>query len=47
MIALAGVLALLQAPLDSGVFVVRQDTVEIARESFRLLPGRAMSSGEA
>jgi len=40
-IALAGVLALLQAPLDSGVFVVRQDTVEIARESFRLLPGRA------
>ncbi len=41
MIAIAGVLALLQAPLDSGVFVVRQDTVEIARESFRLLPGRA------
>ena len=41
MIALAGVLALLQAPLDSGVFVVRQDTVEIARESFRLLAGRA------
>ena len=40
MIALAGVLALLQAPLDSGVFVVRQDTVEIARESFRLVPGR-------
>jgi len=39
-IALAGVLALLQAPLDSGVFVVRQDTVEIARESFRLVPGR-------
>ncbi len=41
MIALAGVLCLLQAPLDSGVFVVRQDTVEIARESFRLLAGRA------
>ena len=41
MIALAAVLALLQAPLDSGVFVVRQDTVEIARESFRLLPSPA------
>jgi len=39
-IALA-VLALLQAPLDSGVFVVRQDTVEIARESFRWFAGRA------
>jgi len=41
MIALAAVLASLQAPLDSGVFVVRQDTVEIARESFRLLPSPA------
>ncbi len=41
MIALAAVLVVLQAPLDSGVFIVRQDTVEIARESFRLLPARA------
>ena len=40
MIALAGVLALLQAPLDSGLFVVRRDSVEIARETFRVFAGR-------
>lgn len=33
-------------PIDEGVFVVRQDTVEIARESFRLTHGR-LSRGEA
>src|SRR5216110_3440843 len=42
------VLALLQAagsPLDEGVFVVRIDTLEVARESFRLSHGR-LSRGE-
>src|SRR5437762_7707470 len=42
------VLALLQAagsPLDEGVFVVRVDTLEVARESFRLSHGR-LSRGE-
>ncbi|OLC07452.1 MAG: hypothetical protein AUH42_03550 [Gemmatimonadetes bacterium 13_1_40CM_70_11] len=36
------VLAVLQAPppLDEGSFVVRQDTIEIAREEFRLFAGR-------
>jgi hypothetical protein len=42
-------LALLQgagAPLDEGVLVVRVDTVEVARESFRLTHGR-LSRGDA
>ena len=42
-------LALLQAvgsPVDEGVLVVRVDTVEVARESFRLSQGR-LSRGEA
>jgi hypothetical protein len=42
--------ALLQAgggtSIDEGVFVVREDTVEVARESFRLAHGR-LSRGEA
>src|SRR5213593_4701010 len=42
-------LLLLQAagsPLDEGVLVVREDTLEVARESFRLSHGR-LSRGEA
>jgi len=42
-------LALLQAagtPVDEGVLVVRVDTLEVARESFRLSHGR-LSRGEA
>jgi len=35
--------AALQAPLDTGTFVVRQDTIEVAREAFRLARGRATS----
>ncbi|HEX9283216.1 MAG TPA: hypothetical protein VF882_05465 [Gemmatimonadales bacterium] len=31
----------LQAPLDEGTLVVREDTAEIAREAFRLTPARA------
>lgn len=38
-------LALLQAPLDEGTFVVREDTVEVARESFRLSQGRLARGG--
>jgi hypothetical protein len=43
-------LALLQGgppgtPIDEGIFVVREDTVEIARESFRLAHGR-LSRGQ-
>ncbi len=38
-------LALLQTPLDEGTFVVRQDTVEVARESFRLNYGRLARGG--
>src|SRR6058998_1142784 len=41
-------LLLLQAagsPLDAGVLVVREDTLEVARESFRLSHGR-LSRGE-
>jgi hypothetical protein len=38
-------LALLQAPLDEGTFVVREDTVEVARESFRLNYGRLARGG--
>src|SRR5258705_7151475 len=33
-------LALLQAPLDEGTFVVREDTIEVGREVFRLSAGR-------
>ena len=48
MIACLCALALLQAPgtpVDEGVFVVRVDTLEVARESFRLSHGR-VSRGE-
>ena len=38
-------LALLQAPLDEGTFVVREDTVEVARETFRLNHGRLARGG--
>ena len=38
-------LALLQTPVDEGTFVVRQDTVEVARESFRLNHGRLARGG--
>ena len=38
-------LALLQAPLDEGTFVVREDTIEVARESFRLMHGRLARGG--
>ena len=39
------VLALLQTPLDEGTFVVREDTLEVARESFRLIHGRLARGG--
>jgi hypothetical protein len=38
-------LAVLQAPLDEGTFVVREDTIEVARESFRLNHGRLARGG--
>jgi len=38
-------LALLQAPLDEGAFLVREDTLEVARESFRLRQGRLARGG--
>jgi len=38
-------LAVLQSPLDEATLLVRQDTVEVAREAFRLTPARAASSG--
>lgn len=40
-------LALLQAgsPLDEGILVVREDTTEVARESFRLSHGRHARGG--
>ena len=40
--------ALLQvgSPVDEGVLVVRVDTIEVARESFRLTHGR-LSRGES
>lgn len=38
-------LAVLQAPLDEGTFVVREDTIEVARESFRLMHGRLARGG--
>ncbi|MBI1967887.1 MAG: hypothetical protein HYS40_07840 [Gemmatimonadetes bacterium] len=44
MIALLVALTLLQAP-DEGTFVVRQDTLEVARETFRLASGRLSSGG--
>jgi len=34
-----------QGPVDEGTLLVRQDTVEIAREAFRLTPARAASGG--
>ena len=50
MIACLCAVALLQGaagtPVDEGVFVVRVDTLEVARESFRLSHGR-LSRGEA
>src|SRR6266702_3081248 len=47
MTALWLALAVLQAqgPADEGTLVVRQDTVEIAREAFRLTPARATPGG--
>src|SRR6184192_2449133 len=33
-------------PIDEGILVVREDTVEVARESFRLKHGR-LSRGDA
>jgi len=38
-------LVALQAPLDEGTFVVREDTLEVARESFRLMHGRLARGG--
>jgi hypothetical protein len=38
-------LAVLQTPLDEGTFVVREDTIEVARESFRLMHGRLARGG--
>jgi hypothetical protein len=34
-----------QGPVDEGTLLVRQDTVEIAREAFRLTPARSASGG--
>lgn len=45
MSALAIALLLLQGPLDAGTFVVREDTVEVAREAFRLSAGRLAGGG--
>ena len=45
MTALWLALAVLQSPLDEATLLVRQDTVEVAREAFRLTPARAASSG--
>ena len=39
-------LALLQAPVDQGTFVIRQDSVDVAHEGFRLTAGR-LSAGSA
>jgi hypothetical protein len=39
--ALLLALVALQGPLDEGTLIVRQDTVEIAREAFRLTPARS------
>src|SRR5213076_1323599 len=40
MTALALTLLVLQAPLDEGTFLIRQDTAEIGREAFRLTAAR-------
>jgi hypothetical protein len=40
MTALLLALAAVQAPLDEGTLVIREDTAEIAREAFRLSPAR-------
>lgn len=45
MIATWAALTLLQAPVDEGTFIVRQDTLEVAREAFRLGSGRLPSGG--
>lgn len=45
MTALLCALAFLQAPLDEGTYVVREDSVEVAREGFRLARGRLASGG--
>lgn len=39
------VLALLQSPIDEGTFIVRQDTLDVAREAFRFSIGRLTSGG--
>src|SRR6266705_181594 len=39
-------LALLQTPIDQGTLVIRQDSVDVAHESFRLTAGR-LSAGNA
>jgi len=36
---------LLQTPPDEGTFIVRRDTQEVAREAFRLAPGRLSAGG--
>lgn len=38
-------LTTLQALADEGTFVIRQDTVEVAREVFRFAPGRLSAGG--
>ena len=45
---IAGLLALamLQTPIDQGTLVIRQDSVDVAHEGFRLTAGR-LSSGNA
>lgn len=45
MIAALFFLAAAQAPVDEGTFVVREDSVEVAREAFRLSTGRLSSGG--
>ena len=40
MTALLLALLVLQSPVDEGTLVVREDTVEIAREAFRLMAVR-------
>src|SRR2546422_5984625 len=40
MTALVLTLLALQAPLDEGTFLIRQDTAEIGREAFRLAAAR-------
>src|SRR5207244_13429024 len=45
MTALLLVLLALQAPVDEGTLVIREDTVEIAREGFRLTALRTAGGG--